>query len=459
MATSGSGEPDMVLVSELLEQIERHPPAIAARKVLVEHYIAVSWLDAAKDGIVELKKHDPRDADVLRLAQVVEKEPEPPARQTTRTRRFSNSPKPIPNTHKKPYQPPPKTDSDLDAARKDLTRGYSSLRTRAGNILANIKHLSNLQKKNGVPQSQNTARIQAIVDGRKATASRTGPPGGVRGVARTIQANKLEKATALVIADLEDAMKWMREPHGKTSAVDDDTVREALVKRMQALEAALPDNLKIHAELGLMHVVHENLEKAYANDETMLGDLIKDIPREDFYVTEDNYAWAMTELVQAITVNGGVMRNPLSRQMFTPKDIRGILVHPEGKSLVALQVKQDEMSKGVRPDTITEMEKLSRVLLDDDSRDQLPSRHAIDVFMAYIATLPELEQKAIDGLRCPAKDSHTGQNYDFSIGEAVRDAKANRVCSHKTGDFIKQAATFLRQNRGAAADADKCIVM
>jgi hypothetical protein len=73
--------------------------------------------------------------------------------------------------------------------------------------------------------------------------------------------------------------------------------------------------------------------------------------------------------------------------------------------------------------------------------------------------VPELEQKAIDQLKCPARDSHTGQKYDFSIGEAVRDAKGNRVCFHKTGDFIKQAATYLRQNQGAAPDPDKCRVM
>lgn len=73
--------------------------------------------------------------------------------------------------------------------------------------------------------------------------------------------------------------------------------------------------------------------------------------------------------------------------------------------------------------------------------------------------VPEIEQKALDGLRCPAKDSHTGQSYDFSIGEAVRDAKGNRVCFHKTGDFIKQAAAHLRQNRGAPSYPDRCLVM
>jgi hypothetical protein len=74
--------------------------------------------------------------------------------------------------------------------------------------------------------------------------------------------------------------------------------------------------------------------------------------------------------------------------------------------------------------------------------------------------VPELEQKAIEGLKCPARDSHTGQTYDWSIGEAVRDAKGNLVCFHKTGDFIKQVAVHLRKNRGIAPDPDQnCTTM
>jgi len=76
-----------------------------------------------------------------------------------------------------------------------------------------------------------------------------------------------------------------------------------------------------------------------------------------------------------------------------------------------------------------------------------------------IKVVPDLEQKAIDGLKCPAKDSHTGQAYDSSIGEAVRDAKGNRVCFHKTGDFIGQAAAHLRQQKGVAPDVASCGVM
>jgi hypothetical protein len=272
-------------------------------------------------------------------------------------------------------------------------------------------------------------------------------------------------------------MMWIRDQQDDTSGANDDELRAALVKRRVALEAVLPEELRIHCEHALMHVEHENLSRNYANTETMYGDAVKDIPRANFYVTEDNYAWDMEELVAAIKANNGVLRNPLSKEMFTPKDVKEITMHDLGKPLAALAVKQREMAKGVRPDTIERMEKLSLILLEDQTTDALPSRVAVDEFLAYIATctscdsfllsktttdttaVPENEQKAIEDLKCPAKDSHTGQSYDFSIGEAVRDAKGNQVCFHKTGDFIKQAAAHLRQKKGVAADAALCIMM
>lgn len=72
--------------------------------------------------------------------------------------------------------------------------------------------------------------------------------------------------------------------------------------------------------------------------------------------------------------------------MFTPTDIKGILTHPLGKAIAALNVAQNEMSKGVRTTTIEHMERLAKVLLEDQSSDTLPSRKAVDEFLAYIAT-------------------------------------------------------------------------
>lgn len=299
--TTGSGDPDMVLISELLEEISRNPPAIAARKLLLEHYVAVGWLDAASDNLTELKKLAPRDPEVTNLANVLQKPSEPPAQPPANGTPAGSSnaqkaaPKPSSRAMKKSSHPPPQLGGNLDSARKDLTEGYQALRVKAKFLLTDLLHLQSLQRKNGLPhlQSKNTARIQLIAEGGTVgKPARAGPPGSARSVARAIENNR-NKATELVITDLEDMMYWVREPHGTSSGASNDSVRDALVKRMHAVEAALPDDLKIHCELGLMHVVHENLEKTYVNTETMLGDNVKDILRENLYVTEDNYAWDM----------------------------------------------------------------------------------------------------------------------------------------------------------------------
>jgi hypothetical protein len=379
----------MALVGELLEEISRNPPAIGAVKLLVEHYISVGWLDAAMDNAKNLKSLAPNDPEVIGFLDILQKKPEPPTPEPALARRsFVPKPEPAP-THvkRKPIQPSVQLPTSLDSTKQDFAKSYTSMRDKAKTLLGDLLHLQALQKKNGLPHSKDISRIQEIAEGKSVNnAVKAGPPGGARSVARIMQANR-EKATELAIADLEDMMKWIREPHGKTSGVDDDAIRDALVKRVRALEAALPDDLKIRSELALMHVEHENLDRNYVNNpDTMLGDLIKDIPRENFYVTEDNYAWDMEELSQAITANGGVMRNPLSKIMFTPKDIRGIVTHQHGRALGALQMAQHEMSKGVRPDTISKMEEMARILLEDQSADSLPSRHAVDEFSAYCAT-------------------------------------------------------------------------
>lgn len=76
---------------------------------------------------------------------------------------------------------------------------------------------------------------------------------------------------------------------------------------------------------ALTHIEREQLQKEYVNSETMFGDRIDDIPKQNVFVSEENYAWDMEELAQAITVNKGVMRNPLSRKLFSHSDIRMML--------------------------------------------------------------------------------------------------------------------------------------
>jgi hypothetical protein len=400
--TAGSGDPDMALISELLEEISRNSPAVAARKLLVEHYISVGWLDAATENAKELKTLAPRDRDVAHFLEILQKKPDLPTAEkqtpsissTTvlntrvwdpRTGRYKKT-KADNYARKDSVVSTPELNGDIETARQDLTHGYQALRAKAKSVLSDLMRLQSLQKKAGLPSSRNVAKVQAIAErGVSTTANRSGTTGSSRSIARTIRDSPKE-AMDLAITDLEDTMKWMREPHGQQPGASDDAVRDVLVKRSDAVQSALPDNLKIYCELALMHMEHEYLKRNYVNTETMLGDEVKDIPRANFYVTEDNYAWDMDELVQAISANNGVLRNPLSKDMFTPKDVKGILLHPLGKPLAALGVEQREMSKGVRAETITQMERLAAILLEDQSSDTVPSRVAVDEFLAYIAT-------------------------------------------------------------------------
>lgn len=275
---------------------------------------------------------------------------------------------------------------DLEPARQDLTQGYQALRTKAKFVLTDLLNLQKLQKKAGLPTSDNVAKIRALAqDGSESFVAESGPPPSARSVARTIRDSTKDAAT-IAFKDLEDTMNWTRRPNGKPSRANNDAVRDVLVKRSEAVGSSLPDELRIHYEVALMHLEHELLERNYANTETMLGDEVKDIPRANFYATEDNYAWDMDELVQAIKANSGIFRNALTKEMFTPKDVKGILLHPLGRGLAALGVEQHEMSKGIRPETIVQMENLSRILLEDQSADTIPSRRAVDEFLTYVAT-------------------------------------------------------------------------
>lgn len=397
---TGSGDPDMVLIGELMEEMSRRPPAIAARKLLIEHYIAVGWIEAALNNTKELRALSRGDPDVARFLQVLEKKPEPPSpdkitlppapkyfagrktndglvwdpkigqyKKETASRQNEKIP-PIINADVK---------DDLDAAQQDLITGYRALRARANFVLKDLMHLQALQEKDlSMIPSRNTTRIQKIVNGQTDAPTQLRTP---HSTARSMRDNP-KAAADIAIADLEEAAECYK----RLSGIDTDKIRDAIVKRKAALEGALPDELKLLCGVALMHLEHEQLGRNYTNTETMYGDAVRDIPRSNFYVTEDNYAWDMDELVAAIKAGSGVLRNPLSKQMFTPTDVKGIYSHPLATPLAALAVEQREMSKGVRPETISRMEKLSNVLLEDQSADTLPSRHAVDEFLAYVAT-------------------------------------------------------------------------
>ena len=117
--------------------------------------------------------------------------------------------------------------------------------------------------------------------------------------------------------------------------------------------------------------------------------------------------------------------------------------HPLGKDIAAVQVEQSQLRSGVRPETVERLRSMATILLHDDSENSWASHEAVDAFLSYAATLPEAERTAIDKLKVPAVDSHSNQPFDDTIGDAVRDAKGNRICFHKAGDLLRQAAEHL----------------
>ena len=480
--------PDIELIGELLGHIERSPPALGARELLMQQYTTYGWFEAAGDLAQEVLELDPMNGaaktclDHLlgtaagkgkgkgKEGENTKKERQTKAngkgkrkerKNTKKERQMKANGKGKSKTEKggrrrtqaggaAAWQPTLTPIASPKSALRKLEEGYKAMLENAKLLHSEAKLLHDLKGMRALDREGHILDLAALAQGKVTSVIRPKQLESVKTIAKAMMTENTGGSEAridIAFKDLEEMMRWLRRSdEGKAARSDDrDALRDALVKRVRALKGLLPSDLQVLADKALMHAEHELLQRTYVNTETMYGDEVSDIPRENFFVSEDGYAWDMEELAQAITSGGGVMRNPLSKLMFTPADVGHIVQHPQGKGLAALQVAQSKLKKGVRPKTIDELDRLAKVLLTDQTEDQAPSRHAVDEFAAYLATLPRAEQKAIDGLRVPAKDSHTGMEFDTTIGEAVKDAQGNRVCSHKIGDFLSQAAKHLRK--------------
>jgi len=342
---------------------------------------------------------------------------------------------------------------------KTLEEGYPSLKQEAEMLRVELEAAFSFTSGSANEEEEILSNLRLISKGNVSGAIPIPRPGSVREIARKIMASP-GRCIELIVEDFEAVVYWAS---CQVPPLEKDIVRERLVKRKNLLEACLPESMQQKCVAALRQIEREYLERKYVNSETMLGSKIEDIPKANFFVSEDNYAWDMQELTSAITANDGVMRNPLSKQMFSDSDIRTILEHPIGQQLKPLQLAQSQLRKGVRPETIDKIDKLGRVMLNDKSIDTAPSRLAMDEFLAYVATLPDAEQKTINQLKIPAVDGFTKQPFDYSIGESVKDAKANTTCFHKVkthnpkkifgkrltrvkvGDFLSQASAYLRK--------------
>lgn len=455
-----SSQVDTSLITDLCEMIERDPSSVETRKMLASAYEAYGWTDAAADeytNILAIEPGDPFATSWLLLhangdkpetspKTNDEKVVQPSKRAPTGERPgvFTSKLQDFWNGMTKTQKPSPQSQKNEkpNAALQDLGKGYQELMSDARNLLQNVTLCQSMFP--GLSLDGDMADLKAISKGRLRTVVKIQNPPSARALAAKIKASD-HSAVDTIFDDLDSTARWLR---AQDDALDNDKIREALRKRTQAIKAALPVATSSTADQAFMHIEHELLSKKYQNEgnETMLGDEISDIPRSNFWVSDDGFAWDMSELAGALKANSGVMRNPLSKQMFTADDVRAIVRHPLGKNLAALQLEQKQLTNGVRPETITRLAQMAGVLLEDQSADATVSREAVDGFLSFLATLPDKEQNAIRVLRVPATDSHTGRPFDVTIGDAVADAKANRQCFHKTGDMLRQAASYLRTN-------------
>ena len=463
--------PDLALISELLESVELNPSGKEAHVLLMQHYVMCGWHEAAKEEAHRILEIDHTAKEALKYLRdqrtpalgrddiTGNKKGKGKARDFMVDTQFkekhgeSRSPRQQSDTVS-PWRANIFPITSISASLQELEDGYIELLEDAKLCLHDTKLLKDLEVSNYELQISN---LEALAKGQVNSAIRVKSLESVKVVAEAIVADSKDggrNGLNAAIKDLEDLVRWCRisadstksSSKGKeksTGKDDKDSIREAMVGRVKALKALLPEKLQPIASLAMMHAEHEVLHRKYINNETTDFEPVSDIPRSKFWASEDGYAWDMEELARSITSGKGVMRNPLSKQMFTRADIRMIIQHPLGKGLQALQVEQSKLKRGVRPQTINEIDRLAKVLLADMSEDGKPSHLAVEVFVSYLETLPSSEQEAMNNLKVPARDSHTGIEFDATIGETVKDVEGNRICGHKAGDLLAQAVKYL----------------
>ncbi|KAK4495012.1 hypothetical protein PRZ48_013339 [Zasmidium cellare] len=422
---------DWAIITDLLETIERDPSSIEARRVLAQQYEAFGWTDQAAQEIRTILSLRPGDEEAAAwlIAHL-----------------HKGGDKAAPARGKAKAKDPASYRPQKKGTLQDLQSGYKTLMDDAKALSLELQIFQDLCGPSHNLSGQ-ISDLKAIAEGRLTSVVKVRPPPATRAVAIKIKAaSTLASREEVAFNDLEDNARYLRSRNTPGS----DELRAALLKRSTAIKSSLPKDMAQIPDTAFMHIEHEILRKTYRNTETMLGDSIGSIPRASFFASEDGYAWDMSELATAIRANAGVMRNPLSREMFSAEDVGKIVTHPQGKELGALQLQQKELTKGVRKETTDRLARMATVLLDDQSADSAPSRAAVEDFTLYVATLPQAEQEALDRLKVPAKDSHTGNAFDTTVGDAVADAKANRQCFHKTADLLRQAAKWLRENGGTS---------
>jgi hypothetical protein len=294
-ATSSTNNVDLSLINELYEEIDRNPPAIEARKILIQQLLEATWDEGAKDAVEELLTLVPSDPEAIAWAKALCIEDVVP----------KVSPAAVEPVDSQSLLP-----EDTELAKSELLQAYEDLQAEARKLqkeIASLQVLTNARKSNIKGGELIRTRfdahyhnLTALGEGRISTILRSQQLRSGRSVARDMEANP-EKAVDIAFSDLENLADWLKNP-SNSPPVDSDGVREALVKRVRVLAASLPEALKVHATTAQMHAEHEILKRTYVCEETMLGDPVADIPRSNFLATEDGFAWDCKCIVNYIVL-------------------------------------------------------------------------------------------------------------------------------------------------------------
>src|SRR5215469_1483586 len=158
--------PDLVLIAELCDTIEQTPPAIEARKLLVHHYLAVGWQEAATESIRELKRLSPHDQEIKAWYTAFA---EPQRQKLNAQAQPSHSQRP-PGLSTKPAVPPadlPRDDTERAAVKVNFLNSLRKFRIRAGVLLKDARILGNLQPhtKQQLQSFVQIDELQALAEG------------------------------------------------------------------------------------------------------------------------------------------------------------------------------------------------------------------------------------------------------------------------------------------------------
>ncbi|KAH8706943.1 hypothetical protein GQ44DRAFT_763799, partial [Phaeosphaeriaceae sp. PMI808] len=271
------------LIGELWETIIQNPPAIPARMVLMQHYMAIGWISEATHMAQELLRLFPECIEAQQLLASIPMAPsKTPGAATNKKTMPQETARRMPQTKVERTEMEQKFVSDVAEIRakaKDLLADTEAMRQKAS-IDDNDDEMS--------VWDEQVIKLRAIVDGNIALALDSGAPPSARAVAELMETQP-EDAVDIAADDLAQAAHWCQRLNSHASGSDADGVREFLLQRVGTIKATLSVSLQSAPATALMHIEHERLGKKYANHETMYGDAVVDIPRARFWASQDNY--------------------------------------------------------------------------------------------------------------------------------------------------------------------------